>query len=302
MVAALDIPEIQEWEQLCATYDLARPMRMMVDAAQELNEAYTQEEPLQGLLSDHRLLALARAPLRDRLEIIRELAAIDSDNPCWAADQDIFENVRARELRAEVNNAIKSRDVKAIDRLNSEISQQKWRIQLPADIKDTLASASWALHHEEALEELQQMLPDARAARQAGSYDAAKQLLTTWGKIVADYKVQQPPELQDEMTALKHWVADREALQALQETFQLACGELRAVLRVNVDPDVLLERYNAVQQLGLPVPDDLERDYRVIRNKQERTRRFEQMGIYVIVGLVALLIVACIVIAIWRSH
>jgi hypothetical protein len=302
MVAALDISEIQEWEQLCATYDLARPMRMMVDAAQELNEAYAQEKPLEGLLSDHRLLALAHAPLRDRLEVIRELAAIDSGNPCWGEDQEMFENVRARELRADVTNAIKSRDVKTVDRLNSEILQQRWRIQLPVDIKENLAKASWALHHEEAVEELQEMISDARAARQAGSYEAAKQLLTTWEKIVTDYKVQQPEELQNEMTALRRWLADRESLQALQESFQAACSELRAVLRVNVAEEVLFDRYNAVVQLGLPVPDDLERDYRTIRGTQERTRRFEQMGIYVIIALIVIVILVCVGFAIWKSH
>jgi hypothetical protein len=302
MAAALDIPEIGEWEQLCATYDLARPMRVMVEAAEELNEAYAQEEPLQNLLGDHRLLALGRAPIKDRLQIIRELAAIDPTNPCWAQDQDIFETARLRELRSDVTNAVRSRDVKAIDQLSGEILHQKWRSPLPGDVKDVLAKASWALHHEEGIEQLQQLLPDSRAARQAGSYRAAKQLLATWEKIVADFQVQQPPELQDELAALRRWVSDREALQAMQESFQAACIELRTVLRVNVSEEVLLSRYRAVHELGLPVPDDLERDYRSIRRRQEKNHRFEQIGIYLILGLVVLAAVACVVVAIWRSH
>ncbi len=228
VVASLDIAEIDEWEQLCAAYEMARPMRMMVEAAQELNEAYAQQEPLQALLQEHRLLALGRVPLKDRLEVIRELAAADPANPCWPEDQEIFENARMRDLRTDATNAVRSRDVKLIDRLSAEISLQKWRVQLPPDIKDVLAKASWGFHHEEAVEELKRMLPEARAARQAGSYVVAKQLLGNWEKTVADFKVQQPKELQDEMVALKKWVTDHEALQALHESFRLACGELRS--------------------------------------------------------------------------
>lgn len=302
MLAALDIPEINEWEQLCATYDLARPMRMMVEAAQELNEAYAQQEPLQALLHNHRLLALGRVPLKDRLEIIRELAAADPANPCWAEDQEIFENARMRDLRVDVTNAIRSRDLKVIDRLSSEILHQKWRVQLPADIKDVLAKASWALHHDQAIEELKQMVPEARAARQAGSYVVAKQVLANWEKTVTDYKVQQPKELQDEMIALTRWVTDHEALQALQESFQLACAELRAVLRVNVAEEVLFSRFRAVQELGLPMPEDLERDYLAIKKNQERTRRFEQLGIYVIVAVVVLTVVFGVAYVLWKTH
>jgi hypothetical protein len=207
-----------------------------------------------------------------------------------------------RDLRADVTNAVRSRNVKVIDQLSSEIVRQKWRVQIPDDIRDVLSKASWALHHEEAIEELQQMVPDSRAARQAGSYVAAKQLLGMWEKIVADFKVQQTQELQDEMIALKKWVADREALQALQESFQVACDELRAVLRVNVAEEVLSDRLRAVQEIGLPMPADLERDYLSIKRKKDRTHRVEQTGIYVIIALFVLIAIVFVVLAIVKSH
>jgi hypothetical protein len=302
MVGALDIPEIAEWEQLCATYDLARPMRMMVDAAQELNEAYAEEEPLQSLLQDHRLLALGRMPLKNRLEIIRELAAADPANPCWPEDQEIFENTRLPDLRVDVANAVRSQDMKVIDNLTSEILRQKWKIQLPSDIKDVLAKASWALHRDEAAEELNLMVPDARAARQAGSYIVAKQLLAKWERMATEYKLQPTKELQDEFDALKRWVTDHEALQALQESFQVACANLRAVLRANVAEEVLFPRFIAVQELGLPMPEDLERDYRAIRKKQGRTHRFEQIGIYAILALIVLIAIVSFAYVLLKSH
>src|SRR5438105_1253518 len=33
IIAVLDMSEMDQWEQLCASYDMARPMRMMIDLA-----------------------------------------------------------------------------------------------------------------------------------------------------------------------------------------------------------------------------------------------------------------------------
>src|SRR4051812_2303438 len=55
MVAALDMPELPEWETLSSTYEMTRPPRLMLEAAAELNEAYALEQPLQSLLKRHRL-------------------------------------------------------------------------------------------------------------------------------------------------------------------------------------------------------------------------------------------------------
>src|SRR5438270_851670 len=68
--ATLDLPEIEAWESLCGTYGLQRPPRLAIEAAQELNEAYAIEQPLRSLLTQHRMLALARAPLVDRLQVL----------------------------------------------------------------------------------------------------------------------------------------------------------------------------------------------------------------------------------------
>jgi hypothetical protein len=301
LVATLDISEIDEWEQICAAYDLARPMRMMIAAAQELNEAYAQEKPLQSLLSEHRLLALGRAPLSHRLEVIRDLAVADPANSCWAEDQKVFEDARLRELRGEVTSVVRSRNVDSIDLLTSELTQQKWLADVPADLKDFLSKGWLSVHGEKAIGELKQMAGETRVARQSGDYPLAKKQLAKWDKKVADYKVQQPKDLQDELASLRKWVADHEALQVLQASFQTACADLRAVLDSSVPEEIFVPRYNAVRELGLPIPDDLEREYRALKRKFDRSRRFEQFGVFLLVAVVAVAILGGVAYAIWRT-
>jgi hypothetical protein len=301
MVAALDIPEIDEWEQLCAAYELARPARMMIEAAQELNEAYSQEKPLQHLLSKHRVLALRRAPLAERLEVIRCLTTEDPSNSCWAEDQETFETARLRQVRPDVAAAVRSRDLNLIDALATEIFNQNWRIQLPADVKDTLSKASFSLHAEAALGQLRQSARDIDTILQIASLPDAKALLARWDNSIAQYSIQLPPDLNQAYLNARKWVADQEGIAELHAAFKAACADLRAVVDHNVPEELLLERYRAVQAIGIPIPMDLEGAFRERKRSLDRTHKFEKLGLYGLTGVVVLLILATIAFIIW-SH
>src|SRR5207237_43487 len=73
-------------------YGLPPPPKLLLETAEALNRAYADEAPLEGLLKKHRLLALARAPLPARLDVMRKIAALDRGNAAWA--QDITELAR----------------------------------------------------------------------------------------------------------------------------------------------------------------------------------------------------------------
>src|SRR5436190_1431317 len=78
------------------------PPAFRFDIAAALNHEYVLAAPLEGLLKQHRLLALARASLAERLAILREIARRDLANPVWNQDIATFEKVRAGQLRADV--------------------------------------------------------------------------------------------------------------------------------------------------------------------------------------------------------
>src|SRR5687767_9088108 len=43
LVAALDFPELQEFQNTCSIYELSPPPKLLMEVAQELNEAYALE-------------------------------------------------------------------------------------------------------------------------------------------------------------------------------------------------------------------------------------------------------------------
>jgi hypothetical protein len=125
-ISTLDFPERPEWDELVQIYGLPAAAKILMEGASFLNEAYALEDPLQDLLRTHRRLALSRAPVRSRIDVIRKLAAQDSNNPVWTEDLRRFEKARFREIQHEAADAGRRHDVVAIGHLLGELSNQTW--------------------------------------------------------------------------------------------------------------------------------------------------------------------------------
>ena len=104
-VALLDFPERRDWDEALGLYAISPPEPMRLDIAQELNEAYVVEQPLQKWLAKHRRLALGPRALNQRLAVIRKLASLDAESPFWEEDIREFEKARFREIDADARSA-----------------------------------------------------------------------------------------------------------------------------------------------------------------------------------------------------
>src|SRR5689334_6187502 len=56
LVATIDFPERGEWDEILGLYQVAKPEPILLDVAEQLNEAYSLQQPLEKLLERHRLL------------------------------------------------------------------------------------------------------------------------------------------------------------------------------------------------------------------------------------------------------
>ncbi len=107
-VAALDLPDQGAWAEFCQNNGMAIPPPLQLERAAQLNEAYAQDQPLEHLMAHHRLLALGRAPIRERLETLRKIAEVDTaGSGAWEKDIRIFEKARLKELPAAFHRAVK---------------------------------------------------------------------------------------------------------------------------------------------------------------------------------------------------
>ena len=72
-VEVLYLAEQDMWQQLVESQGLSLGEPLLVDRAGDLNEAYALQQPLAELMKRHRLLAIAHAPLAERLAVLRKL-------------------------------------------------------------------------------------------------------------------------------------------------------------------------------------------------------------------------------------
>jgi hypothetical protein len=123
----IDFPYRDEWCDLLDIYGIAAPPKLNIDAATKVNQTFSTLGDLQGLLKNHRLLALARAPLSSRIGVLHALASKDKSNPIWEADLVAFQKVRLQQLGREIERSVQAEDYDRLQELNSEMEGPVWR-------------------------------------------------------------------------------------------------------------------------------------------------------------------------------
>ena len=155
VIIALDFPELDAWNELLLKNDMQPVSELPEGVAEDLNDAYGVSSSLEKLMQQHRGAALARAPLSTRLQILRLLENKDRANPAWAQDIRDFEKARLTEVRAELDDAIKTADVSTLTQLEREFQDPAWKTPVPAELKRRAGDASTALQKQSSLREMQ---------------------------------------------------------------------------------------------------------------------------------------------------
>lgn len=131
IVESLTEEELQGWLDLTEYLDLPTAEHLLDHIAIMLDEAYSEQEPLQKLLNTHRKLALQRAPLAKRLQVLRLIAEQDPNTEFWEEDVTAYETTRLNQMSTEIRQLQKSPSVERIHLLKSEIWDQNWSIKIP---------------------------------------------------------------------------------------------------------------------------------------------------------------------------
>ena len=118
----LDFPERNEWADVVATLAFAVPPPLAVEYARDLNDAYDSQNAVEPFLKRYRLAALSRAPLAERIALLREIVQVEPQNIVWVRDQESLEKVRIAELNGEIKNALKENNLSALTALQEELS------------------------------------------------------------------------------------------------------------------------------------------------------------------------------------
>ncbi|QOV87995.1 hypothetical protein [Humisphaera borealis] len=291
LVAALDLPDAEGWVEMCQRNDMPVPPPLQMDRAAQLNDAYGQDQPLQQLYATHRRLALAKGPLADRLDVMRQLAAADP-GPFWEKDIRTFEAARFKELRVGFAVAAKERDVPAFKSLAAEVLQVPWYETVPPDLASMAREIDTRAQQAEATSQVTELLSKLRSAYAAKSLPDCSALLEQLKDQSATLGV---ASLNDDaaadIRAAAAWVQQQNQSLARRKAHTDACDALADALNAEAKDRDLAVAYNAIVALGTkPVPPELQARYDARLKARAKAARFRNIAI--VAGIAALLALA----------
>jgi hypothetical protein len=238
LAEALRLPDPVVWTRACMSHGLPPPPELLTDGLEEIEAAFAVERALEPLLARHRLLALAQSPVKNRQEVLRAVAAQDPKNPSWDEGLRMLDVARFKELRAEAKVAFRAHDRAGLERLVDELEKTPPRAPVPEDLKDGLAKALNSVRLETARKQLLPLLAQLDAARAAGDYDQATELLASWQETVDAAKVVLPADLQAKVRPTVVWVASESQrrgvgrkMQAIQPAIATGQRDIKNVQR-----------------------------------------------------------------------
>ncbi len=195
LVRALELPNLAGWNQLCVQH--GQPPVPPIDSTilQRLSSAAALVAQLDPLLTRHHLAALSRAPVKDRIAVLRHLRSQNPDNPSWAEQLRALEPQRIEELRSLVAQ---------LPQMNSHLQVRSLLDELRSSHWITAIDDSWIRSAGKRYRELAEAaaiaklpLEQLREAYDSRSYDRCAALLIEWQRVV----YQEAPAIPEEMIA-----------------------------------------------------------------------------------------------------
>jgi hypothetical protein len=261
LVATLDFQEVPEWEQVCAHMGLARAERLELNTAIILNAARERYEPIKELLGKYRYLALARAPLSERLTVAWQLAAADPSSVIWQQEAEELEKSRLIQLRTEASAATETNDVRQMDKLLLELGVGRWRAFGALELKESLTRAVTGIRYGGALSQLNALVPKVREAFAARSLEQCQAVFAQWGKVVRESRVTVPVDLRQEIMPLAHWIDEEEERRLQERKFRSACSLVVEAVKTQAPVEEIKERYRAVTAFEVGIPEEVSAAY-----------------------------------------
>lgn len=229
-VAVLDFPERQDLIDLLNMYFMKPPEPLLLDVAAGLNAAYAEHEPLERLLDLHRLLALGRAPLNQRLKVLRSLAELDSNSFHWADDVREMERARFQELSAEAQSAAKAGQGDVLKAITAELQTTEWYEEVPAGLlRDVRARATQSVR-DSARQRMAELNKQLHSAFSALDPSAARKLRTEWQDKQQIVRAANTDPLCEQVRPIFDWLEDEDRKKVAEQDFAKLVAEVEQAL------------------------------------------------------------------------
>jgi hypothetical protein len=253
----LDFPEREAYQDLIEEFGFARPPELNHDAAAQLNSSFALVGDLKQLLKNHRLLALGRAPITDRIAAMNALAVADPDNPIWEEDSKTFQNHRLQQIQMELTRATKDNDADVIDQLDRELRTIRWSIPLPQKLVTQVSTLQAAHHESRTRAAIESEIEPLVIAFSEFDVDAGSAAADRIRALSESINMQSDDPLLVPVTDALHWIDEYRDNERTAAENRNQCDQFVRLLDSSDDRNRIERAYQRVRLLGDALPDEL---------------------------------------------
>lgn len=294
LVTELDIPEWTTWADYVRQFGIPPQPELLLNVAAELNEAYTQAEPLDTLLRLHRLHSLARSPLADRLSVLRQVANRDPANPVWKDDIKSYERNRLHELENEVRQLSGANNLRGLSDLRRELTESTWLLPIPKALLERVIQSHQRVLVADARKKLEDLERTIYAAFSEFNEVRATRAREEWRKYEEIAGLTAEDELSLRVRAAFDWLSEVEQNRQEMLEFEHASRALQEALDDGGTTRGDLTRlYSNAERFEQPVSERLQRRYAErlasLDLAERRRSRLLIVTSFTVIGIVAAL-------------
>lgn len=299
VVAILSFPEAMEWSEIVMMYDMPPAERLNLEVVERLTEAQLIEQPLLKLLAKHRRLALARAPLKARLAVVRELYNEDPETYTWEEDVREYEKARLTEISGVARQAFQQKNRDTLEQILDELKANSWLENPPSRLIASVRKNLAEMSRKHARQEIEQVSVDLDSAFSELDLERAKVLRNRWMQLKKDADLAANDVLVQQLSPALGWIEDEEKREADEQRYAQSVSRLEQLLNENGSMEELESVEHEIQRLERSIPDllatRLENRFSTLILAETRTHRLKlgaAIGtLLLLVGLVSVLAV-----------
>ena len=250
VLTALDFPEVGPWNELLESHEIQPVQPIPVEAAAELNDAYLASGSIEKLLQHYRTISLARAPLSKRVAALRQLALKDDQNPIWSQDLAEFEKHRVKEMKNDLDVAVKEEDLAVVAAIDQELSGSTWTIEVPAAIRQQARKIHEAMRKKSAFAELKTLSHQLSDAYADFDRPTAKRLQQRFLAVQGIAGVPSNHPLMDIAGPALDWLTDEATREAAESEHNSAVAEIESALDRKTSVEELERLYHRATRHG----------------------------------------------------
>jgi hypothetical protein len=262
-VELLSFSESSAWAEVVSMYTLERAEPVLVSVVAKLKEAFAIQEPMQRLLDQHRLYALARCPLIQRLRVLRALADADPNSTHWETDVRDMERARIREIEVESRKAGADGDVDRLKSLVVELNSVEWREQIPPSLLKDLKQRGGHVARSQAREQLELLAVALHGAQASMDIVLARMMRESWNENAKLAQLSEQDMLLEQVGPILAWIEDEDRKAIAEQQYHQAVQDLeRGLENESLDSTELMRLRGVVEKCGRGMPQLLGMKYR----------------------------------------